>query len=95
MMSTLSDVFMSIYACFIVKYQLGGYFMLILNVEKLLKDRKMSKEKLCNLMGISRTNLNHAIRNHNSISYKYLEGFCKYLNCTIDELLIFIDNDKG
>ncbi len=47
--------------------------MIQLNVEKLLKARNMSKEKLCNSMNISRYNLNKAIRSHNSISYKYLE----------------------
>ena len=47
--------------------------MVQLNVEKLLKDRKRSKEKLCNSMNITRYNLNKAIKSHNSISYKYLE----------------------
>lgn len=47
--------------------------MIQLNVEKLLKKRNMSKEKLCNSMNITRYNLNKAIRGHNSISYKYLE----------------------
>lgn len=49
--------------------------MIQLNVEKLLKKRNMSKEKLCNSMNITRYNLNKAIRSHNSISYKYLERF--------------------
>lgn len=47
--------------------------MIKLNIEELLKQRNMSKEKLCNQMGITRWNLNQAIRSHNSISYKYLE----------------------
>lgn len=68
--------------------------MIQLNVEKLLKKRNMSKEKLCNSMNISRYNLNKAIRSHNSISYKYLEGFCKTLNCTFDDLLTIVDENK-
>lgn len=67
--------------------------MLKLNIEQLLKQNNMSKEKLCTEMGITRWNLNQAIKNHNSISYKYLEGFCKVLNCRIDELLIFVDDE--
>ena len=67
--------------------------MLKLNVENLLKQRNMSKEKLCNEMGITRWNLNQAIKNHNSISYRYLEMLCKVLNCKIDELLVFTDDD--
>lgn len=47
--------------------------MLKLNVEQLLKQKNISKEKLCLKMNITRWNLNQAIRNHNSISYKYLE----------------------
>lgn len=67
--------------------------MIKLNIEQLLKQKNMSKEKLCTAMGITRWNLNQAIRNHNSISYKYLEGFCKILDCKIDDLLIFVDDE--
>ena len=47
--------------------------MIQLNVEELLKQKNMSKEKLCQKMNITRLNLNKAIKSHNSISYKYLE----------------------
>mgnify|MGYP005763367875 FL=1 len=47
--------------------------MIQLNVEELLKQKNMSKEKLCQKMNITRWNLNKAIKSHNSISYKYLE----------------------
>lgn len=49
--------------------------MIKLNIEQLLKQKNMSKEKLCKEMNITRWNLNQAIKNHNSISYKYLERF--------------------
>lgn len=49
--------------------------MLKLNVEELLSKKQMSKEKLCQSMNITRWNLNQAIKNHNSISYRYLERF--------------------
>ncbi len=69
--------------------------MVQLNIENLLKKNNMSKEKLCKSMNITRWNLNKAIKGHSSISYKYLEGFCKALNCSFDELLIIIeDEDK-
>ncbi len=67
--------------------------MIKLNIEQLLKQKNMSKEKLCKEMNITRWNLNQAIKSHNSISYKYLEGFCRVLDCRIDELLIFIDDE--
>lgn len=68
--------------------------MLKLNVENLLKQKNISKETLCKEMGITRWNLNQAIKNHNSISYRYLESFCKALDCRIDELLIFTSDEE-
>ena len=70
--------------------------MIILNVEKLLKEKGKSKEWLCNEMDISHFNLNKALKgDKKSISYKYLEGFCTALNCSFDELLTLIPDDKG
>ena len=68
--------------------------MIQLNIENLLKEKNISKEKLCKSMNITRWNLNKAIKSHNSISYKYLEGFCKALDCSFDELLTIIDEEK-
>ena len=37
-------------------------------------------------------NLNKAIKSgKKSISYKYLEGFCKALNCSFDEIMEVVD----
>lgn len=70
--------------------------MIILNVEKLLKDKGKTKSWLCEEMNITFYNLNKAIKSgKKSISYKYLEGFCKALNCTFDELLTIIDDKKN
>lgn len=69
--------------------------MIVLNVEKILKEQNKSKEWLCNQMDISHFNLNKAIRgNAKSISYKYLEGFCKALNCSFDDLLTIKDEES-
>ncbi len=68
--------------------------MIKLNVERLLKQQHKSKEWLCDKMDISHYNLNKALKgNAKSISYKYLQGFCKALNCSFDELLSIIDDD--
>jgi len=70
--------------------------LIILNVEKLLKDKGKTKSWLCEEMNITFYNLNKAIKSgKKSISYKYLEGFCKALNCTFDELLTIIDDKKN
>ena len=70
--------------------------MIVLNVEKLLKKQGKTKSWLCNEMAITFYNLNKALKvGKKSISYKYLEGFCKYLNCTFDELLTIVEDKKN
>ena len=69
--------------------------MIILNVEKLLKEQKKSKEWLCNQMDISHYNLNKSIKGSaKSISYKYIEGFCRNLHCTPSELMTIKDDEN-
>ena len=62
--------------------------MVNFNIEKLLKKKNKSKYWLCQNMEITSRNLNRVIRGETtSISFKYLEDFCKYLDCSIDELI--------
>ena len=61
--------------------------MVNVNIEKLLKKEKRSKYWLCQKMNITSRNLNRIIRGETtSISFKYIEEFCLYLNCNPDEL---------
>lgn len=63
--------------------------MLSFNIEELLKKNKKSKYWLCQKMNITNRNLNRIIKGvTTSISFKYIEELCKYLNCTIDELIL-------
>lgn len=67
--------------------------MLYFKIEELLKKKKKSKYWLCQNMNITSHNLNRVIRGETtSISFKYLEELCKYLDCTLDEL---IEMDKN
>ncbi len=69
--------------------------MVIINVEKVLKSQGKTKSWLCNEMDISFYNLNKAIKGgKKSISYKYLEGFCKALNCSFNEILTIVDDEE-
>ena len=69
--------------------------MIILNVEKILKEQGKTKEWLCDKMDISHFNLNKAIKgNAKSISYKYLQGFCKALNCSFNELMTIVPDSE-
>lgn len=64
--------------------------MIHFNIEKLLKDKKKSKYWLCQNMNITSHNLNRVIKGETtSISFKYLEDLCKYLECYLDELIYF------
>lgn len=62
--------------------------MITFNIEELLKKKKKSKYWLCQNMNITTKNLNRVINGETmSISFKYLEDFCKYLDCSVDELI--------
>ena len=68
--------------------------MIHFNIEKLLKNKNKSKYWLCQNMNITSHNLNRIIRGETtSISFKYLEDLCKFLECTLDDL-IDIDKDS-
>ena len=61
--------------------------MVKVNIEELLKKKGKSKYWLCNQMNITSRNLNKIILGlTKSISFKYVEEFCKYLDCTPNEL---------
>lgn len=69
--------------------------MIKLNIEKLLKEQGKTKTWLCNEVDINLYNLSQAIKEgRKSISYKYLEGFAKALNCSFDELLTIVDDEN-
>lgn len=66
----------------------SGEQMVNVNIEKLLKKEKRSKYWLCQKMNITSRNLNRIINGETtSISFKYIEDFCLYLNCNPGELL--------
>lgn len=69
-------------------------FMVKVNIESLLKKNKKSKYWLCNQMNITSRNLNKIILGlTKSISFKYIEQFCKYLNCSTSELFTIIEEN--
>ena len=69
--------------------------MIKVNIVELLKKNNKSKYWICQKMNITSRNLNRIIRGDtSSISFKYIEEFCKYLNCTPGDLLIYIPNNN-
>ena len=68
--------------------------MVNFNIENLLKKQGKSKYWLCKNMNITYKNLNRIIKgNTSSISFKYIEDMCKYLDCEIGELM-YVENDE-
>lgn len=62
--------------------------MVKFNIEKLLEDRGKTKYWLCQKMNITSRNINRLINGKTtSISFKYIEEFCKYLECDITDLV--------
>lgn len=71
--------------------------MVKVNIEELLKKNNRTKYWLCNQMNITFYNLNQIILGSTkSISFRYMEEFCKHLNCTPSELFTieYTENDK-
>lgn len=69
--------------------------MIKINIEELLKKNNKSKYWLKGKMNITSRNLNKIIRGEtSSISFKYIEDFCKYLNCTPGELITIVPNQE-
>lgn len=69
--------------------------MVIFNIEKLLKKNNRSKYWLCQQMNITSRNINRLINGKTtSISFKYIEQFCKLLNCTAGDLITVIDDEN-
>ena len=71
------------------------FIMVKFNIESLLKKNGKSKYWLCKNMNITSRNLNRIIYGETtSISFKYLEDMCKFLNCNLTDL-ISIDQDNN
>lgn len=69
--------------------------MVKVNLENLLKQNNRSKYWLCNQMNITMRNLNRIILGETtSISFRYIEEFCKYLNCTPQDLFTIEFEDE-
>lgn len=70
--------------------------MVLINIEYLLKKNKKTRYWLCQKMNITYKNLNRIINHEtDSISFRYIQDFCKYLQCTPEELIILTDDDES
>lgn len=68
--------------------------MVKFNIENLLKKNGKSKYWLCKNMNITSRNLNRIIYDETtSISFKYLEDMCKFLDCELSDLISIEQDD--
>lgn len=68
--------------------------MVKFNIENLLKKNGKSKYWLCKNMNIISRNLNRIIYGETtSISFKYLEDMCKFLDCELSDLISIEQDD--
>lgn len=66
--------------------------MIKLNVLKLLKEKGKTKYWLYNQLSLSYQNFNNMINNKTkSIKYEMMETLCDILDCTIEDLFMFVD----
>lgn len=69
--------------------------MVKINIIELLEKEGKSKYWLCQQMDITIRNLNRIIRGETiSISFRYIEDFCEYLNCSPGELFTIKTKNK-
>lgn len=69
--------------------------MVKINIIELLEKEGKSKYWLCQQMDITIRNLNRIIRGETiSISFRYIEDFCEYLNCSPGELFTIKTSNK-
>ena len=67
--------------------------MVYIDLENLLKERRISKNKVCENCRLQRTQLNNYCQNKVSrIDLNTLAKLCEYLNCTPNDILKICDN---
>lgn len=67
--------------------------MVKINIVELLNKQNRTKYWLCQKMNITSRNLNRIINGKTkSISFKYIEEFCYYLNCSPEQLITIVDD---
>lgn len=71
------------------------YGCLKMNIEKLLKERGISKNTLCKMMDIPRSNLNRYCRNEfERIDATFLCKLLYFFDCSLEDLLTYQSSES-
>ena len=60
---------------------------------KTIKEKNISTYKLINTYGVSRSLLDR-LKHNKPISTVTLDDLCKFLNCKVEDVLVYIDEDN-
>ena len=60
---------------------------------KTIKEKNISTYKLINTYGVSRSLLDR-LKHNKPISTVTLDDLCKFLNCKVEDVLVYIDDDN-
>lgn len=72
------------------------YGCLELNIEKLLKERGISKNTLCKTMDIPRSNLNRYCKNEfERLDAHFICKLLSFFQCSIEDLITYKDNNSA
>jgi Predicted transcriptional regulator len=68
--------------------------MIVLRLDRVMADRKMSLNELADKVGISNVNLSNIKTGKiSAIRFSTLEGICKALNCQPGDVLEYVSNN--
>lgn len=70
--------------------------MIIINLDVMMAKRKMSLNVLSEKVGITLANLSILKNNKaKAIRFSTLDAICKALNCKVEDIIEFVDDDKA
>lgn len=66
-----------------------------IRIVELLKERGISKNRICKDLDLPRGNFNRYCRDDfQRVDANLIVKLCSYLDCTIEDLLVMVDDDK-
>ena len=69
---------------------------IILRLDRVMADRKMSLNELSERVGVANVNLSKLKNGHiSAIRFSTLEAICKALNCQPGDILVYEDDPHG
>lgn len=69
--------------------------MIVINLDRVLVDRRISSKELAERIGLSENNLSRIKARHiKAIRFSMLNGLCRELNCKPGDILDYVPDDE-